>query len=303
MPLPFPVTTYAFNETCGVMPLAPYARRPDVVSVSDAPTWRPYSGSGFAGPINYVNLGVDGPGWCYSLRDEAEHGSLLLLRSDDLHEVRKEARRRGYAVLDLRPLAGLRATVKWPNTYHSETAVGGSPAHDAPAEASLLVGQALAGAWGRHRRVAVVGPAWALDVLVALPGVVDFAPAPRPARGLPGTCVSHGRRWAVSEWPSPFEVAQRLSGPTPHAQRGEEETIASLRVGRRDALKRVCAVAKRGDDSLWRVDAGDLGQLVVRRELGEWYGEPVARWPSAEDPWLVDLVGDGANENENKEST
>ena len=31
--------------------------------------------------------------------------------------------------------------------------------------------------------------------------------------------------------------------------------------------------------------------LVVRRELGEWYGEPVARWTSAEDPWLVDLVG------------
>ena len=48
-----------------------------------------------------------------------------------------------------------------------------------------------------------------------------------------------------------------------------------------------------GAGGLWRVDAGDLGQLTIKRGASQWYGEPVVRWPSNEDPWLVSLVGDG----------
>ena len=90
----------------------------------------------------------------------------------------------------------------------------------------------------------------------------------------------------------------RLAGPTTREHPRSDDAIASMLVGpngvNKAARKRVCAFAERnGAGELWRVDAGDLGQLTIKRTGEQWHGESVVRWPSAEDPWLVSLVGDG----------
>ena len=292
----FPATTYAYNASCGVMPLAPNARRPDVTTSSDASTWRPHTGTGWAGSVGQVRLGLERhpSEW---LSDDTAKGSLLVLRAVDDHDLLVEAERRGYATLDLWPLDGCHAALY--TARRSRTGVGPRPVHGVPETPALLAGRALAGAWCHRDRLVVVGPDWALDWIAALPGAVEFVPSePSSARRLSGTCRAHGRRWQAPGWPGPFEVAMRLAGPTTREHTRADDAIASMLVGpngvNKAARKRVCAFAERdGAGELWRFDGGDLGPLTVKRTGEQWHGESVVRWPSAEDPWLVSLVGDG----------
>lgn len=290
----FPATVYAYNATCGVMPLSPRARRPDTDSSSDTPTWRPHRGGGWSGSVGCVRLGLDRhhSDW---LSDDTTDGSLLVARTCDDVSIVREAKRRGYAVLDMWPLAGRHAWLRQGDGLHQCTHVGAAPSHDAPADPEFLVGRALAGAWSRAMRVAAVGPDWALDVLASLPGAVVYAPSGEQTFSRSsGECRAHGRRWTTSGWPGPFEVALRLARPTTAKHSLEDDTIASLLVGTSQVRKRVCAFAERdGAGGLWRVDAGDLGQLTIKRGASQWYSETVIRWPSVEDPWLISLVGDG----------
>lgn len=291
----FPATVYAYNATCGVMPLSPHARHPVVTTPSDAPTWRPHNGIGWPGTVGCIRLGLDRH-YADWLTDDTVDGSLLVLRACDNASIVTEAARRGYVVLDLWPLAGRHAWLRQGPRSHQCAHVGGMPSHAAPMDPEFLVGRALADVWCRHPRVVAVGPDWAIDVLASLPGAVVFTPsgettdASRPN----GECRAHGRRWTISGWPGPFEVALRLARPTTAKHSLEDDTIASLLVGTSQVRKRVCAFAERdGAGGLWRVDAGDLGQLTIKRGAGQWYDESIIRWPSNEDPWLVSLVGDG----------
>lgn len=159
--------------------------------------------------------------------------------------------------------------------------------------------RALAGAWAQHPRLAVDGPTWALDLLAALPGAVVYHTTSSSNRG--GHATAWGRRWNVDAYGrrglTPYDVAARLSGPTATKFAGTRGAIGSLSFLPRGTtvadLVRVRATVE--DVDHWRV-ATNLGDLVVHQSRAIGYArwdEPVVRWPSSEDEWLVELVGDG----------
>lgn len=229
-----------------------------------------------------VYLGPTAPndGWHHDITP----ASILVMRGGET----RDAGLHGYAVLDLWPLAGTRPVLKYEGRQHF---VENVPQHPTPPPevAGLLVGCALAGALDVHTRLAVEGPAWALDVLAALPGVVVFDSI--SSRCERGACTAWGRRWKINSWPSPYQVAQRLSGLNPHAFSGEHRAVGSLLVGKHPQRKRIVVTCEGADR--WSIDGGDLGYLVIHEPSSRTYGEPRVRWPSAEDPWLRELVGDG----------
>jgi len=176
----FPATTYAFNASCGVVPLAPNARRPDVTTSSDASTWRPHTGAAWAVSVGQVRLGLERhpSEW---LSDDTANGSLLVLRAIDDNDILAEAERHGYATLDLWPLDGRYALLRTGDRSCSR--VSPLPIHGVPEAPALLAGRALAGALCHRDRLVVVGPDWALDWIAALPGAVEFTPSkPSSAR-------------------------------------------------------------------------------------------------------------------------
>lgn len=203
----------------------------------------------------------------------------------------RDAHLHGYAVLDLWPLDGSRPLLRVGAKQH---AVDNKPTlpPPSPADAALMVGRALSGALELATRIAVEGPSWALDVLAAIPGVVVFSKAGCLA-GSEGACVAWGRRWEVKSFRysvNPYQVAQRLSGPVAQEFSHEDRALGSLMVG--TSRKRVRAVYEGADR--WSVMSKDLGPITIQQSGGgQLYGENCVRWPSAEDAWLVEQVGDG----------
>jgi len=213
--------------------------------------------------------------------------SILVMRDG----YTREAHLHGYAVLDLWPLDGQRPLLRLDGKQHT---VDSKPTlmPPSPADAALMVGRALSGALELASRIAVEGPAWALDVLAGIPGVVVFSKRGcRP--GSEGVCVAWGRRWEVQSFRysmTPYQVAQRLSGRASSVFSHEDHAVGSLMVG--TSRKRVCAVYEGANH--WSVRSTDLGRVIIKQDCGVCiYGDPVARWPSADDAWLVEMVGDG----------
>ena len=215
-------------------------------------------------------------------------GSLLVMRGGHTHD----AHHHGYAVLDLWPLGGQCPVLHFQGVEHR---VASAPklVEPSPAEAALMVGQALSGCFEHASRIVAEGPSWALDILAGIPGAVVFT-EPYGRRGhYDGTCVAWGRRWEVKSFRysvNPYQVAQRLSGPVAQEFSHEDRALGSLMVG--TTRKRVRAVYE-GTDR-WSVMSKDLGPITIQQSGdGQLYGENCVRWPNAEDAWLVTQVGDG----------
>ena len=234
-----------------------------------------------------------GPTPADDLYDKERVCSLLVMHGGYVHA----ASLHGFAVLDLWPLVGEPARVLLAGKYYDAC----DPPLLVPSVeiGALLVARALAGAWDKSPRVAAVGPSWALDMLSALPGAVTYV-TDGSSRNREGVVTAWGRRWLVSRTVGPFDIASRLSGPSTHRHSGEDQAIGSMLFSRdntRAAAVRVRAVANViGDNRSWAVKSSDLGQIFVRRDeaITEMYSqEPAVRWPSADDPWLVEIVGDG----------
>lgn len=214
-------------------------------------------------------------------------GSLLVMRGGHTHD----AQRHGYAVLDLGPLGGQCPVLQFQGVEHR---VASAPklVEPSPSEAALMVGQALSGCFEHASRIVATGPDWALDVLAAIPGAVVSTEFYGRRGHYDGTCEAWGRRWSTKDHNSvtPYQVAQRLSGPSSRAFVEEPGAVASLMTG--TSRKYVCAEYVR--DSRWNVHTKELGLITLYQDGGGClYGEPVSRWPSADDAWLVELVGDG----------
>lgn len=213
--------------------------------------------------------------------------TLLAMRCD---RAVSDAADHGFTVLDLAPLAGEPARLWAPrNSYHPP--VGGRPKYDPPADAAWLVGLALAEAWtdvayGQRavdRRLCVVGPDWAIDVLAAMPGVVvhDGRHADE------GTCEAWGRRWTMRNGRrlTAYDVAMRLSGPT-KSWGAEEQAygdVATMAVNGHAC--RACRASQSEDR--WEVDLPTVGVVELRGDAGHLHR------PHAGDEWLVKRVGDG----------
>ena len=213
-------------------------------------------------------------------------GSLLVMRGGHTHD----AHRHGYAVLDLWPLGGQRPLLHVGGSKHP---VSCAPvlATPSPDDAALMVGRALSGCFEHASRIVAEGPDWALDVLAAVPGAVVFT-EPHGRRNNDGMCEAWGRRWQVKDRGavSHYQVAQRLSGLDSREFVEEPGAVASLMIG----TSRKYVRAKYVRDSRWDVHTKDLGLITLYQDGGGCiYGDPVSRWPSAEDAWLVALVGDG----------
>lgn len=235
-----------------------------------------------------------GPSPADDLYDKECVCSLLVMRGGFVHD----ARLHGFAVLDLWPLVGEPARVLLAGKYYDAC----DPPLLIPSVevGALLVARALAGAWDRAMRVAVVGPSWALDMLSMLPGAVTYVTDGTSNRNRDGVVTAWGRRWLVSRTVGPFDIASRLSGPSTHRHSGEDQSVGSMLFSRdntRAAAVRVRAVANVvGDNRSWSVRSADLGQIFVRRDdaiIETYSSEPAVRWPCSEDPWLIELVGDG----------
>ena len=113
-----------------------------------------------------------------------------------------------------------------------------------------------------------------------------------------GHVSAWGRSWKVPDGSSGlgvFDIAARLSGVSPLAHDGSYGSIGSMLFypDRQAHRRRVVAGSK---PSEWEVRSADLGRVMITCDaVGKmsYHEGPIVRWPSSEDPWLVDLVGDG----------
>ncbi len=264
---------YAFSSANGVAPLSSW-RRP-----CEAPTWRPSDQR-----HEVVRLGPDRHP---DEMSEDERGALLVARGCNAGTL--EAAEHGFSVLDLHPLAGSAARV-------GDCNVGERPTyHDTPDDHAMLVGRALAAAWRVNPRLVAVGPDWALDVLAAIPGAVVFSPADPRYPDATGECAAHGRRWRTARHGvCPLSVAARLSGLAaaehPRTRSAYGSILFAADEGRPTDANRRLGWCLDEEAGLWRVRSADLGWVEVQVRCERRWGEPVVRWPSSADPWLVTAV-------------
>lgn len=280
MPEIFTPHLYSFvpDRGFGVTPRASHVHLPapcgtyqplDIDAPDPDRPWRP-------GPsVSVIRLGpgASGDAWI----NHEKPGALLVMRDGDTHD----GARYGFSKLDLWPLVGY-ARPRGTNFPPPPIEIG-----------ALQVGLALADAWGSNTRLAVVGPTWALDLLEALPGSIVCEQVNDSMRGKRGLHVTAwGRRWRVDPHSTgggcPFEVAARLSGASPLAHDGSYRAVGSMLFRPSPSASTRMRVVATSERHQWQVST-DLGVLTAvldadHRDL---------RWPSAEDPWLLERVGDG----------
>lgn len=280
MPVDFPAHLYSFvpGRGFGVTPRSSHNHVPNACG-----TYRPLADdapdpkrSWALGPSSTViRLGPTKS--CDAWINGEKPGTLLVMSGGRIHDAQEH----GFHVLDL-----------W-----SSVGYAGGRFPPPPIEIGVLqVGLALAAAWEQNPRVAVDGPAWALDMLAALPGVIVYETSSSRCDG--GYVIAWGRQWKVGESfrpGGPFEIAARLSGPTPRSHDGERHTIGSMLFRPNETAKHRRRVIAGDEPDKWMVHSTDLGKVTIECDaVQRFYRDgPVVCWPSSEDPWLVDLVGDG----------
>ena len=275
MPASFPSYLYSFipGRGFGVTPRASHVYVPETCA-----TYQPLDFDTSSWPMRptatVIRLGPEPSRDAWINKERP--GALLVMRGGNVYD----AARHGFDCLNLWPLVGFAES-------------RGSSYPPPPIEiGALQVGLAVANAWEKNPRLAVEGPAWALELLAALPGAIIYDTTSSRCDG--GHVTAWGRRWRVDRNASLFETAARLAGPSPLAHDGSWRAIGSmLFLPYAPEARRVRVVASDKPD-LWNVPT-ELGVLCVQRDAVQrsYQSGPVVRWPSAEDPWLVDLIGDG----------
>ena len=283
MPVDFPAHLYSFvpGRGFGVTPRVTYNKTPATCGtyepIADHDTPDPARPWARRLDVTIVRLGPtkSGDAW---INDE-KPGALLIMRGGRADDAVKH----GFGVLNLHPLVGF--AQRHSNFSKPPIEVG-----------ALQVGLALADAWTKNTRVAVEGPLWALDLLAAVPGAIVYETQSSHCEG--GHVSAWGRSWKVPDGSSGlgvFDIAARLSGVSPLAHDGSYGSIGSMLFypDRQAHRRRVVAGSK---PSEWEVRSADLGRVMITCDaVGKmsYHEGPIVRWPSSEDPWLVDLVGDG----------